>query len=40
MNDKTITNKNDIINHLQSRLTGIGINEDNKYISKITVNHI
>ena len=37
MVDNTIANKTDILNHLQSRLTGIGIQEDNKYLSVISV---
>lgn len=38
MNENIIANKNDIIMHLQSRITGIGkIAEDNKYINEISV---
>ena len=37
MNENNIANKNDIVSHLQSRLTGIGIAEDNKYMSIISV---
>ena len=38
MNQNIIAHKNDIIIHLQSRLTGVGnISEDNKYINLISV---
>mgnify|MGYP006873048599 CR=1 FL=1 len=40
MADKYTTNKNDIISHLKARSTGIGIQEDNKYISIISVSYI
>ena len=38
MNENNIANKNDIIIHLQSRLTGVGaITEDNTYMNIISV---
>ena len=40
MDVKTIANKKDILSHLQTRLTGIGIKEDNKYINMISVSSI
>lgn len=39
-NNNILPNKADIIKHLESRLTGINIFQDNQYIDKISVNYI